>query len=265
MKPYYEHAGITIYHGDCREVLPTIRDCDCVITSPPYGGIRTYENLSVEDNEWLDVIAMLYPALSDGGVVVWNVSDQTIDGSETGASFRQALAMKAVGFRLHDTMLYLKEGIQFPDSNRYFNAFEYMFVVSKGSPRTFTPIADRKNKCHGSTVHGNNRQRDGSLTPTKGIKSGRLVPEYGWRYNWWIMANRPESSEHPAQMPLQMAMDHIRSWTRDKDMVVDPFSGSGTTLFAAKSQCRRAIGIEIEERYCEIAAKRLSQEVMDFA
>lgn len=258
MKPYYEEAGITIYHGDCREILPALPKVDIAVTSPPYGNIRSYNS----DGEWLDVIRLLAGALVSGGVLVWNVADQTVDGSETGVSFKQALEMKACGLNLHDTMIYLKEGIQFPDSNRYFNAFEYMFVASNGKPKTFNPISDRPNKWAGDTIHGKDRQQDGTLRETNGKKSGRLVREMGWRYNWWVLANRPNINGHPAIMPYAMAADHLRTWANSGELVIDPFVGSGTVLLAAKHLSMRAIGIEIEEKYCEIAVNRLRQGVL---
>jgi site-specific DNA-methyltransferase (adenine-specific) len=173
--------------------------------------------------------------------------------------------MLEVGFKLHDTMIYIKEGVSFPDANRYLPAFEYMFVASKGSPRTFMPIRDRLNKYAFDRIHGTNRQQDGRTTPKKGLEVKRTVPEYGWRYNWWLISNREatnsESAGHPAVMPRQMAIDHIQTWSVTQECILDPFMGSATTLRAAKDLGRRAIGIEIEEKYCEIAAKRLAQKV----
>lgn len=262
MKPYYEHGGITIYHGDCREVLPQLSGVCCAVTSPPYGAIRSYEG--IEYGEWLDVLEALFPVFCVGGVLVWNVGDQTIDGSECGIPFRQALRILEVGFKLHDTMIYIKEGVSFPDANRYLPAFEFMFVASKGAPKTFRPIVDRRNKWSGDSVHGTDRQQNGDTTPKKGLAVRRTVPEYGWRYNYWLIANRNQESGHPAPMPEQMANDHIVSWTDPGDLILDPFAGSGTTLEAAKKLGHPAIGIEIEEKYCEIAAKRLSQEVFQF-
>jgi len=258
MMPYYEHAGITIYHGDCREILPTLPKVDIAVTSPPYGSMRAYSS----EGEWLDVVRLLAAQLAPGGVLVWNVADQTVNGSETGTSFKQALEMLKCGLNLHDTMIYVKEGVQFPDSNRYFNAFEYMFVASNGKPKTFNPIADRPNKWAGDTVHGTDRQQDGTLRAPNGKKCGRLIKENGWRYNWWILANRPDVDGHPAIMPYDLAKDHLRTWSNAGDLAVDPFAGSGTVLVAAKRQAMRAIGIEIEERYCEIAANRLRQGVL---
>ncbi len=262
MKPYYEESGITIYHGDCREILPLIVSVDMVLTSPPYGNIRSYEGF--KRSEWLDVITILYGCMAPGGVLVWNVSDQTVDGSETGTSFRQALRMIDVGFKLHDTMIYVKEGVSFPDANRYLPAFEYMFVGARGTPKTFNPIQDRPNKWAGDTVHGTDRQQDGKLTEKRGLKANRLVHEYGWRYNWWLIANRTDGNGHPAPMPYQLARDQIRTWANPGELVMDPFLGSGTSLLAAKQLGCRGIGIEIEERYCELAVNRLRQEVFQF-
>lgn len=254
------HDGITIIHGDCREVLPLLDPVDMVLTSPPYGEIRDY------NGDWavdlLETIDQLSTLVVRGGVLVWNVADQVINGSETGDSFRHALKAMDCGLRLHDTMIYCREGVNFPDENRYHPAFEYMFVFSAGSPRHFNGIRDRRNKWSGTKVHGTQRETDGSLT--KPSRDGELIPDYGLRLNWWLL--KPASTEatldHPARMPFPMAIGQIETWSDPGEMVLDPFMGSGTTLRAAKDLGRKAIGIEIEERYCEIAAKRLSQEVL---
>ena len=266
MKPYYEHVGIAIYHGDCREILPQLEPMDLTVTSPPYGGIRDYIKGNFARSEWLDVIGLIYDITIKGGVLMWNVADQTANGSESGTSFRQALHMKSVGFLLHDTMIYIKEGVTFPDANRYFPAFEYMFIASKGSPKHFNPIQDRINKLSGDKIHSTDRQQNGSTTIKSGVKKGRTIKRYGWRYNWWKINNSYTgiTKGHPAPMPYSMARDHIISWGGPGSIILDPFMGSGTTLRAAKDLNHRAIGIEIEEKYCEIAAERLNQEIFDF-
>jgi site-specific DNA-methyltransferase (adenine-specific) len=260
VKPYFEEDGITIYHGDCREVLPGLV-FDCSVTSPPYGQIRDYTNAFVS-LDWKPIISHLATGLKDGGVIVWNVADQVIDGSESGESFMQALWARECGLRLHDTMIYCKNGVTFPNSNRYLPSFEYMFVFSKGKPKHFNGLKDRKNAMGGRVLRGTKREKNGVLKPAH--RNGQLYPEFGLRFNWWIISPIQEPTGHPAMMPLDMALAHIQTWTAAGDVVLDPFMGSGTTLRAAKDLGRRAIGIELEEKYCEIAVKRLRQKVLQF-
>ena len=134
-----------VIQGDCLEVMKLMPDkcVDLVVTSPPYGDIRNYDGYTFNFNE---IANELFRITKDGGVVVWVVGDQTIDGNESGESFRQALFFKKVGFNLHDTMIYDKGKVVFPDSNRYHNCWEYMFVFSKGKPKTTNLLSDRKNK-----------------------------------------------------------------------------------------------------------------------
>src|SRR3990167_5658345 len=136
----------TVECGDCAELLGRLPD-DCIdltVTSPPYGAIRTAYEFKFD----FQVIGkQLFRVTKQGGVVVWVVADETIDGSESLTSFKQAIYfVEECGFRLHDTMFYKKAGFQFPFPNRYHQVIEYMFVFSKGAPKTFNPLMDRKNK-----------------------------------------------------------------------------------------------------------------------
>lgn len=252
-----EHIGdAVLYLGDCREILPTLGKVDAVVTSPPYDSIREY-GPGFSGLDWKPIIAGCSDRLSDGGVIMWNVADQTIDGSETGTSFRQALFAMECGLRLHDTMIYCKEGVTFPDNNRYHPAFEYMFVFSKGRPKTFNGIKDWRNKWAGTAMHGTDRLADGTTKPIS--QMGKIVPQYGLRRNWWIMGNpfTNETEGHPAPMPPSMAFDHVRTWTNEGDSVLDPFAGSGTTGYACAKLGRKFIGIEIEPKYFDIACRRI--------
>lgn len=159
---------------------------------------------------------------------------------------------------LHDTMIWNKGSVSFPDSNRYFPCFEYMFVFSKGAPKAFHPIADRQN-IHGSVkVHGTWRQKDGSLQ--KKTDKGQLVADYGWRFNVWdIPPERHNTTGHPAVFPLRLAKDHIVSWSDEGDTVFDPFLGSGTTRIAAYDLRRDFIGTEISREYFEKQEKRFAE------
>lgn len=261
MTPYYQDAFATIYHGDCREILPMMPKVDLVVTSPPYDDLRTYGEAFEWDFE--ETAVKLCPLLCGGCVICWNVADATVNGSETGTSFRQALRFKELGLNLHDTMIYEKANFSNPIHNRYHQIFEYIFVLSLGKPKTFNPIKDKRN-AYGAPFGKNTfRKADGSM----GERPVNNIQEFGMRTNIWRMKtagqeNICQSNPHPAQMPEGLATDLIRSWSNERDLVLDPFAGSGTTLVAAKQLGRKAIGIELEEKYCEIAAKRLQQEYL---
>lgn len=260
IEPYYDKHGITIYNGDCLEVMKQFENnyVDMVLTSPPYDNLRKYEGITWNDDIWKTSIKDLFRITKQYGVIVWVVGDATIKGSESGTSFRQALWAKECGFKLHDTMIYAKDGISFPDANRYQNCFEYMFIWSKGSPQTKNLIADRKNISYGRLVTGTNRTPDG--TTRKASCYGQPIKEFGIRWNIWNISSDKGNAKtgHPAKFPDILAHDHIISWSNRGDIILDPFMGSGTTLVAAKNLGRKAIGIEISQKYCDIAIEKLN-------
>ena len=242
--------------GDCLEVMKSLpnQSIDLTVTSPPYDNLRTYNGYSFD---FEGIAKELYRVTKDGGVVVWVVGDATINGSETGTSFKQALYFKEIGFNLHDTMIYLKDQLAFPDINRYYNAFEYMFVLSKGKPKTVNLIQDKPNKSFGRKVSGKSRQANGDFTFRS--KTGELCKEFGVRWNYWLFYNQKRGIEtkHPAIFPEQLAHDHIISWSNEGDTILDCFLGSGTTGKVAKQLNRKFVGIEISPEYLEIASKRI--------
>ncbi len=246
--------GVDLHLGDCLEVLPTLDPVDLVVTSPPYDNLREYGK-GFAGVDCLAVIEALSARVVDGGVIMWNVADATINGSETGSSFRQALHAMACSLRLHDTMIYLKDNVNFPEEVRYFSGFEYMFVFSRGAPKTFNPIKDRANKWAGTTMHGTDRQPDGSLKPISGV--GKEIKPYGMRFNWWHLSNNSNQTGHPAPMPYAMADGHITSWSNEGDTVLDPFMGSGTSGLAAVKLGRAFCGIELDQGYFDIACRRI--------
>ena len=259
--PYYEKDGITLLCGDNVAVMGGMESdrVDLVVTSPPYDNLRTYGGHSWD---FEGVAQQLWRLIKPGGVVVWVVADATVNGSETGTSFRQALRFMEIGFRLYDTMIYAKSGFAKPFPNRYHQATEFMFVLSKEEPSTFNPICDKLNSRAGAKTSSTIREADGELT-LRGIKT---ISEFGRRLNWWLIdsARNDIRTGHPAPFPEALARDHILSWSNEGDTVLDPFNGSGTTTKMAKHMGRQAIGIEVNADYCEIAANRLAQGVLAF-
>src|SRR5579872_5709282 len=148
-----KHFLNSILHGDCLDTLPLFEPdwIDLAVTSPPYDGLRDYHGYHFD---CVQVAKALYRVLRPGGVVVWVVADGVVDGSETGTSFRQALTFQDVGFRIHDTMIYEKNSCTFPatrNGSRYSQTFEYMFVFSKGRPKTVNLLCDKPNKWAGTS------------------------------------------------------------------------------------------------------------------
>jgi site-specific DNA-methyltransferase (adenine-specific) len=235
---------------------------DLVVTSPPYDDLRDYCGYTFN----FDAIAIqLYRIIKPGGVVVWVVNDATIDGSETGTSFRQALKFMMYGFSLHDTMIWEKPTFSTPGNNRYHNVFNFMFVLSKGKPKTFNPIKDRPNKYAGSCAYGKNtrRQKDGTI---KEAKKRKVYNKLGMRNNVWLINHtgneRPcKEIKHPATFPVKLASDHILSWSNLHDIVLDPMIGYGTTAIAALQNGRNFIGIDVSEEYIQDANSRIVMEV----
>ena len=250
--------------GDNVETLQGFPD-DCIdltVTSPPYDNLRTYGGHSWD---FEGVAQQLWRVTKPGGVVVWVVADATVNGSETGTSFRQALRFMELGFRLHDTMIWNKGGFSAVGSLevRYAPVWEFMFVFSSGAPSRFNAIRDRKNTYAGKLFTGTIRQPDGTMKRMS-VGDGKTVSDKGQRFNVWEMAAEKCNSfdKHPAPFPEALARDHILSWSNEGDTVLDPFSGSGTTAKMAKHNGRQYIGIEVNPEYCEIAEERLRQGVL---
>jgi len=243
-----------IYNEDCLETMKTMSDnfIDLTVTSPPYDDLRTYNGYSFD---FKTVASELYRVTKQGGVVVWIVGDSTVKGSESGTSFRQALGFKDAGFNLHDTMIWRKTNpMPKVKTKRYFDVFEYMFILSKGQPKTFNPLMQPTKlggKTYDSTVKkitkGKERERKTFILNTERYKD-----------NIWECAIAQNKTEHPAVFPESLVADHIITWSDEGDIVYDPFIGSGTTAVAARSLNRNCIGSEISQEYCLIAEGRLS-------
>jgi len=249
--------------GDAVEIMKAIppNSIDLVVTSPPYDELRNYNGYVFN---FEGIARGLFRVMKKGGVVVWVVGDQTVKGNETGTSFRQALYFKQVGFNLFDTMIYLKTPRGAVGNNKtYWQAFEYMFVLSKGTPNTINLLKDRENKDERDGDRGTKRLHDGTLLKLK--RAG--YSKYGRRTNVWeYLIGKGHSAsdniayQHPAIFPERLVQDHITSWTNPGDVVFDPMCGSGTTCKMAKLNKRDFIGIDISSEYCEIAKNRLKQK-----
>ena len=261
MKPYYgPRDGITIYHGDCREVLISVRDFGSVVTSPPYWSLRVYgSEIGKEDTpeNWADELAFILTTtrttLAESGGVMWlNVGDSYAASGKggggrqgnrscwNGVQERTGFRMPPPGYKMKDlTLSPALLAVRLRDLGWYLRSAN---IYDKMNP-TEPLRADRPSVSHEYVFQFTAREHAHQF----GGHNGSV-----WRF-------APEPSDHPATMPLGLASRCVSFST---GAILDPFMGSGTTLRAAKDLGRKAIGIEIEERYCEIAAKRMEQGVL---
>jgi site-specific DNA-methyltransferase (adenine-specific) len=248
----------TFYLGNCIEVMQSFSDnlIDLTITSPPYDNTRLYKGYSFE---FETTAKEIFRITKVGGTLVWIVNDEKINGSESGTSFRQALYFMQCGFKLNDTMIWHKGTFSAVGAlkNQYAPVFEYMFVFVKGKQKTFNPLMDRPNKSFGRKNHGTIRQKDGTTKPMSTI--GNEIAEYGQRFNVWEITPQKinNGTSHPAVFPVQIAYDHILSWSNENDLVFDPFGGSGTTALACEYADRKWITSEISQEYADEAIVRI--------
>ena len=246
-----------VYNEDCLSTLGRMEDnlIDLTVTSPPYDNLRTYNGYSFD---FESIAKELFRVTKSGGVVVWVVGDATVNGSESGTSFRQALYFKEIGFNLHDTMIYRAKKSPLTH-NRYEQEFEYMFVLSKGSPKTFNPILEKKLYADNRTHKNFRRKSDGSFDHGFSKKTTDRIKFNIWEYSTGGGCSSPDdiAFAHPAIFPEQLAADHIYSWSNEGDLIYDPFGGSGTTAKMAHLQKRNWILSEISSEYCQISQKRI--------
>jgi DNA modification methylase len=234
-------SKINLMQGDCLERMKEIPDgsVDMILTSPPYDNLRSYNgnNALWGEHVWKTVISEIKRVLKDGGVCVWVVGDATINGSETGTSFKQALYAIEIGLNLHDTMIWEKPHFANPSTNRCHQIFEYMFILSKGKPTTFNQIFDVPIKYGKPVGKSSQRLKTGEILNTE--TNRRSKSEFGARKNVWKIntagqENFGKKCPHPAMFSHKLANDHIISWSNEGDTVLDPFMGSGTTGVAEK-------------------------------
>ena len=261
-----------INNDDCIKFMKKLPDncIDLTVTSPPYDDLRDYENKLVWDyNTFRKVARELFRVTKKGGIVVWVIGDKTDKGNKSLTSFKHALYFQEVGFNIYDVIIYEKAGSGPPHPNRYFNSFEYMFVMSKGKPKSVNLLKDKKNSCAGMSTFGDitRREKDGSLTN----KGKKIINEFGVRTNIWRYNNGKGFSskdkiayEHPATFPEKLVEDHIKSWSKPGDIVFDPFGGSGTTAKVSIELDRQWIYVEKVAKYCDVAKRRLENVGVKF-
>ena len=233
---------------------------DLVVTSPPYDNLRTYKGNSEFD--FNKTATELYRVLKTGGIAVWVVGDQCIDGNKTLTSFSQGLDFKKVGFKMYDVMIYQKLN-PMPSPNRYLNAFEFMFILSKSKPKTINFLTEKSIQAGVKKYGETNRTKKGEFLNRR---KTRITKERKHRSNIWgyLVGNGTSAVEgspafeHPASFPENLALDHILSWSNRNDLVYDPFMGSGTTALMCVKAKRDYIGSEISKEYCEIIDRRLT-------
>lgn len=259
MQPFYTTDLVEIHNANCLDWMRSQPDgvLDLTVTSPPYDDIRNYKGYSFD---FEPIAQELFRVTKTGGVVIWNVADATVEGSETGTSMRQALYFMQCGFRLHDTMIYLKKNPMPASvtSKRYHQSWEYIFVFTKGAPKSFNPIMVKAKFGH---LEANMKHRgcDGKLEykKTKRNEFTKVRNVFEYSVGGGHSTKDKVAYGHPAIMPEKLAEDMITTWSNPGDLVFDPFMGSGTTLKMAKANGRRSTGTEMSLEYCELAQQRL--------
>jgi site-specific DNA-methyltransferase (adenine-specific) len=245
---------IDLYNGDCLEVMDKLIDegveVDLTVTSPPYDDLRDYNSV-VDFNK---VARKLYRITKEGGIVVWNVNDKIINGSKSLTSFKQAIMFAEVGFNVNDVMIWEKTNpMPQVKQPRYRQVFEYMFIFSKGKPKTFSPeMVDCKTsgQKYNSTVKKITKNN-------KRVKKSFKINKKKKNSNIWKFAVAQNKTNHTAVFPLELPLRHIKSWSNKSHTVLDPFMGSGTTGIACKELDRNFIGIELDKKYFNIAKDRI--------
>lgn len=253
-----------IWHADCTDLLQKFDEgsVDLVVTSPPYDNLRNYKGFHFPFEE---IASQLVRVIKAGGVIVWVVSDATVEGTETGTSFKQALHFRSLGMNLHDTMIFKKRNpVPQIYRKRYTNEFEFMFVFSKGVVATHNPIMI--DCLHAglelsTTTYKNYSKNEQTRTKIANPVKEKKIKGNVWEYVVGKNKEDQESKEHPAPFPCELARDHILSWSNEGDLVLDPMCGSGTTTKVAAQLNRRYVGIDISEQYVQLAKGRLPNAI----
>jgi DNA modification methylase len=262
LNPYYERDGITIFHADCRDVLPTLAagSVDLVVTSPPFNAGMEYEEGAwqtlEEYRDWLNgCMVALWPVCASGAWVTCELQDLHVSPEHSHHLPKQkeqfcmatcahlTVAMDRAGWYYKGEVIW--------DRGRWMNNMAGRMACAPGSPALLVQ--------HSRILF---------FRKPGGRAGVYQFPEQSneWKARWcrsvWTHVHPASHDEHPAVFPRSLPFGLMEGWSLPNSLVLDPFMGSGTTLAAAKMLGRAAVGIEKEERYCEIAARRLEQSVL---
>lgn len=238
---------------------------DLTFFSPPYDAIRDYKDKPIFDRKFLG--KNLLDITKDGGWCIVNIQDQTKDFAKSLTSFKWAIEWAEIGWKLFECCIYHRHGVPGAWWNKRFRVdHEYLLMFFKGDrPGYFNkqPLMIPA-KRPGEKYHAFTRKTDG----TKNYNTNNSQPELKcrgtvWHYNTSSTENNRLKSKHPATMPDKMAYDMITCFSKEGDVVFDPFMGSGTTIVAAHNLKRNFIGIDINQEYIDIAKKRLEIECVN--
>jgi DNA modification methylase len=263
MTPYHNSDEYSIYNENCLDYLKSLpkNSMKFVITSPPYDDLRNYNGYSFD---FENIAKELTRTLQEGGVIIWNVADATVKGSETGTSMRQALFFMECGLRLHDTMIYEKKNPMpaSKSSKRYHQAWEYIFCFSKGTPETFNPFMVPAKYGHvGANMKHRGKEGERSYTKTKRNSHTKVRNIFTYTIGGGHSTSDKEAHGHPALMPEKLAEDQILTWTDPGDTVFDPFSGAGTSGKMSIKNNRKYIGTELSKEYCDLSKLRIEKAI----
>jgi len=232
-----------------------------VVTSPPYGSIRDYGG---HPFYFKPMARELWRVIMLGGVVCWHVQDQIDKGTESCESCEQKLFFRDLGFHLHQTLI-VDGGRINQHAYRYGVSPQYVFILSKGKPRTFHAVKKEPNQSAGRTQTYKELDESGSVIrqSTKRTAPFRKCGEI-WKYSTGShnAADKIFRRErHPALMPEALARDLILSWSNEGDLILDPMSGAATTAKMALLSNRRYLGFEIFREYHDLAVARIEAAV----
>jgi site-specific DNA-methyltransferase (adenine-specific) len=236
VEKYYDDGTCVIYHGDCRDVLPSLRGAQAVITDPPYG---------ILEHDWdvpIDWETLAWDALRPGGFVCSFGLLMTLAPV--------CFALEVAGFRREAEMVWSR-GTLGTGGDRFGRSHE-LFAVYYKPPRQ-APRVDRVRVPYAPASKPSPSHQRHPL----GAAPGSI---------WYVheTSGSYATHDHETAKPLPLMARLVDALSDPGDTIIDPFAGSGTTLRAAKDLGRRAIGVETREQFCEIAARRLAQEVLDF-